>query len=38
MVESIKEAIKFHIESLTKNGETIPKPHCDIVQVEVDAA
>jgi predicted RNase H-like HicB family nuclease len=34
----IKEAIEFHIEGLMENGEAIPKPHCDIIQVEVDAA
>jgi predicted RNase H-like HicB family nuclease len=37
-LELIKEAIEFHIASLTENGEAIPKPHCNIIQVEVNAA
>jgi len=37
-LELIKEAIEFHIEGLKEEGEAIPRPHCDFVHVEVNAA
>ena len=37
-LQLIKEVIMFHIEGLKEDGEAIPKPHCDVVQVEVSAA
>lgn len=38
VLELIKEAIEFHIEGLKEDGNTIPKPHCDFAQIEVNAA
>ena len=34
----IEEAVTFHIEGLRAEGLPVPPPHCDIAQVEVDAA
>ena len=34
----IQEAIDFHLACLKEDGETIPKPHCEFTQVEVDVA
>lgn len=34
----IEEAVMFHVEGLRAEGLPVPPPHCDIVQVEVDAA
>jgi predicted RNase H-like HicB family nuclease len=34
----IKEAIEFHLEGLKESGEVVPFPHCDVAQVEVNAA
>ena len=34
----LKEAVAFHIEGLRAQGLPAPPSHCDIVQVEVDAA
>jgi len=34
----IKEAIEFHLEGLKDSGETVPSPHCDFTQVDVNAA
>ena len=34
----LKEAVAFHIEGLLADGLPVPKPHCDVVQVEVEAA
>ena len=28
----------FHIEGLVAEGLPVPKPHCDVAQVEVEAA
>lgn len=33
----IQEAIEFHLEGLEEQGEQTPAPHCDFVQVEVNA-
>ncbi len=38
VLETIKEAIEFHIEGLKEDGADIPEPHCDSAQVEVSAA
>ena len=38
VLKLIKEAIEFHLEGLKEEGERIPMPHCDVVQVEVRAA
>jgi len=38
VLELIKEAMGFHIEGLREDGSTIPKPHYDFAQVEVNAA
>ncbi len=35
-LELIKEAIEFHIEGLKEDKKAIPKPYCDVLQVEVD--
>ena len=34
----IREAIEFHIEGLVGDGETIPRPHCEIEHVAVNIA
>ena len=34
----IREAIEFHLEGLREDKEAIPEPHCDVAQVEVNAA
>ncbi len=34
----IKEAIGFHLEGLKAEGETVPPPCCEVVQVDVEAA
>ena len=34
----IEEAVMVHIEGLRAEGLPVPPPHCDIAQVEVDAA
>lgn len=33
----IQEAIEFHLEGLEEQCEQTPAPHCDFVQVEVNA-
>ena len=38
IVSLIKEAIEFHIEGLIEAGEKVPEPHCDALQIDVDAA
>jgi predicted RNase H-like HicB family nuclease len=38
VLELIKEAIDFHIEGLREDQKTIPIPHCDIAQVEVNVS
>ena len=37
-LQSIEEAVAFHVEGLRAEGLPVPPPQCDIVQVEVDAA
>ena len=37
-LDLIKEAIQFHIEGLRADGEEVPKPHCEIEHIDVDAA
>ena len=34
----LKEAVAFHIERLLAEGLPVPKPQCDVVQIEMDAA
>ena len=34
----LREAVAFHLEGLLAEGLPIPKPHCDITHVEVEAA
>ena len=34
----LKEAVALHIEGLLAEGLPVPKPHCDIVQMDVEAA
>ena len=38
LLEGIREAIEFHIESLRDHGEPIPDPQCTAAVVEVAAA
>lgn len=38
LLEEIREAIEFHIESLRDNGEPIPDPACTATVVEVASA
>lgn len=38
LLEQIREAIEFHIESLRSHGEPIPDPACTAAVVEVAAA
>ena len=37
-LELIKEAIEFHIEGLREEGAVIPKPHCEFMDVQINAA
>tara|TARA_B100001029_G_scaffold38375_1_gene29593 strand:+ start:494 stop:709 length:216 start_codon:yes stop_codon:yes gene_type:complete len=37
-VRLIKEAIKFHIDGLKADKQTIPPPQCNVAQVEVNVA
>ena len=37
-VSEMREAIRFHIESLREHGEPVPEPHCSATVVEVAAA
>ena len=34
----IKEAVAFHVEGLLAEGLPVPRPNCDVTQVEVEAA
>ena len=34
----LEEAAAFHVEGLRAQGLPVPPPHCDVTQVEVDAA
>ena len=38
LLEEIREAIEFHIESLRDHGEPVPDPLCTAAVVEVVAA
>ncbi|MXW99551.1 MAG: type II toxin-antitoxin system HicB family antitoxin [Acidimicrobiaceae bacterium] len=38
LMETIREAIEFHIESLRDHGEPIPDPSCTAAVVEVASA
>ena len=38
LLEQIREAIEFHIESLRDHGEPVPDPSCTAAVVEVAAA
>ena len=38
LLDEIREAIEFHIESLRDHGEPIPDPLCTAAVVEVAAA
>lgn len=38
LLETIREAIELHIESLRDHGEPIPDPQCTAAVVEVAAA
>ena len=38
MLHLLEEAVAFHVEGLRAQGLPVPPPHCDITQVEVDAA
>ena len=38
MLHLLEEAVAFHVEGLRARGSPVPPPHCDITQVEVDAA
>ena len=38
LLEEIREAIEFHIESLRDHGEPVPDPLCTAAVVEVAAA
>ena len=34
----IKEAVAFHVEELLAEGLPVPRPNCDVTQIEVEAA
>ena len=34
----LKEAVAFHVEGLLAEGLPVPRPNCDIAQIEVEAA
>ena len=34
----IKEAVAFHVEGLLAEGLPVPRPNCDVTQIEVEAA
>lgn len=36
-VHEMRQAIRFHIESLRKHGEPVPQPQCSAAVVEVAA-
>ena len=38
LLDQIREAIEFHIESLRNHGEPVPDPSCTAAVVEVAAA
>ena len=37
VVSEIRQAIRFHIESLREHGDPVPEPHCTATVVEVAA-
>lgn len=37
-VNEIREAIRFHIESLLEHGESVPEPQCTATVVDVATA
>ena len=37
VVSEVRQAIRFHIESLREHGEPVPEPHCTADVVEVGA-
>lgn len=37
-VSEMRQAIRFHIESLREHGEPVPEPHCTAAVVQVAAA
>ena len=34
----IREAVAFHVEGLLAEGLPVPRPNCDVTQIEVEAA
>ena len=34
----LKEAVAFHVEGLLAKGLPVPRPNCDVTQIEVEAA
>ena len=38
VLDLIKDSIEFHIEGIKEDGDSVPKPHCDFTQVEINAA
>ena len=38
VLELIKGAIELHIEGLKEDGAVIPTPHCEFVDIQVNAA
>ena len=34
----LKEAVAFHVEGLLAEGLPVPRPNCDVAQIEVEAA
>ena len=34
----LKEAVAFHVEGLLAEGLPVPRPNCDVTQIEVEAA
>ena len=37
-VSEMRQAIRFHIESLREHGEPVPEPHCTAAVIQVAAA
>ena len=35
VVSEIRQALRFHIESLREHGDPVPEPHCTAAVVEV---
>ena len=34
----LEEAVAFHVEGLLAEGLPVPRPNCDVAQIEVEAA